>query len=259
MNATLVNIIHSTLDSIGLYYHKKGIHLKMRPGSAARPIGGMGRFLEDVKARGFAPRGIIDVGANNGNWAMLAHRVFPEAAIMMIEPLRELESKLLAVQRQIPQCQYHAVGVGPLDTDLDQTVVTTELYNSTFLRSSEGSTHPGHELRKTSIRTLDGLVATAPGFSPDLVKLDVQGYELEALKGGASLFGVTEMFVMETSQFRFWDQQPLTRECIAFMYDRGYELYDVADYLRRPSDGALGQLDLAFVKVDGIFRKSHAW
>lgn len=65
------------------------------------------------------------------------------------------------------------------------------------------------------------------------------------------------MPVMETAQFRFRDQQPVTRECIAFMYERAYELYEVADYLWRPRDGALGQLDLAFVKSDGVFRKSH--
>jgi FkbM family methyltransferase len=231
----------------------------MRPGSAARPIGGIGRFLKDVKARGFSPRGIIDVGAHNGNWALLAYEVFPDAAIMMIEPLREMEKRLRAVQRRIPRCHYHAVGAGGIDAELEQTVVTTELYGSTFLKSSAGPPSHAHERRKTSIRTIDGLTATTPGFSPDFVKFNVQGYELEALKGGESLFGLKELFVLETSLFHFWDQQPLTRECITFMHDRGYELCDVTDYLRRPSDGALGQVNLAFVRANGVFRRSSAW
>jgi len=259
MNPTLVSMIHSTLEATGLYYYKKGIHRKMRPGSATRSIAGIGRFLEDVKARGFSPRGIIDVGAHDGDWALLAHRVFPGATIMLIEPLREMESRLRSVQEQIPRCHYHAVGAGPLDTELDQNVTVTQLSGSTFLRYPDRGTPAAHERRKTVIRTLDGLVAATPGFNPDFVKLDVQGYELEALKDGDSLFGATELFVLETSLFRFWDKQPLTRECITFMHERGYELYDVTDYLRRPSDGAIGQLDLAFVKANGIFRHSSAW
>jgi len=110
----------------------------------------------------------------------------------------------------------------------------------------------------TPIVTIDSLLVDRPDLVPDLVKLDIQGFELEALQGGQSLFGKVEIFILETTLNPFWDQ-PSTADCIIFMRDRGYELYDVTEYLRRPIDGALGQIDLAFVKKDGMFRREKRW
>lgn len=53
--------------------------------------------------------------------------------------------------------------------------------------------------------------------------------------------------------------QPLAREVITYLGERGYELYDVPGFPRRPSDGALGQMDLAFAREKGILRSSSEW
>jgi len=92
-----------------------------------------------------------------------------------------------------------------------------------------------------------------------LVKLDIQGFELEALAGASSLYGETEVFIMETSLFAFLPNNPTTLDCMVFMQEKGYALYDITDFLRRPYDGALGQVDLAFVKEDGYLRRSLEW
>ena len=114
--------------------------------------------------------------------------------------------------------------------------------------------------RKTKITMIDTLLA-GPYRSthPDLVKLDVQGFEVEALLGAQTLFGKTEVFILETSLFKFNPRVPTTREVISCMADRGYELYDITEFLRRPYDGALGQIDLAFVKDRGMFRTTPLW
>src|SRR6266436_4167158 len=82
---------------------------------------------------------------------------------------------------------------------------------------------------------------------PDLVKLDVQGFELEALKGATQLFGRTEVFIMET---------PVFHEVVQFMADRGYLTYDFPGFLRRPRDGALGQCGVCFVRENSPLRES---
>jgi Methyltransferase FkbM domain len=96
---------------------------------------------------------------------------------------------------------------------------------------------------------------------PELIKLDIQGFELEALKGGSKTFGYTEVYILEVSLFPFSDLpgMPIISDVINFMLERNYVVYDFAGFLRRPLDGALGQCDICFVKRNGFLRSSIAW
>ncbi|MDD5350416.1 MAG: FkbM family methyltransferase [Chthoniobacteraceae bacterium] len=255
----LKSITRSIFHALGFEIHYTTPRTPPPYGSDTQPLGHIEHFLGDVRARGFAPRGIVDVGANRGDWARLALKMFPEAAILMIEPQEEMQARLTELAQSRPGCHYVKAGAGRESGELVQTI-WPDLAGSSFLPPADDGQLKAGTQRKTPIITLDKLLTkTYPNFSPDLVKLDVQGFELEALAGGASLFGRTELFILETSLFSFMPGQPVTREVIAYFAERGYELYDIPGYLRRPSDGALGQIDLAFVKANGHFRASAAW
>lgn len=75
---------------------------------------------------------------------------------------------------------------------------------------------------------------------PEFVKMDVQGFEIEALKAATKLLGQTEFFILESSLFKFSQPVPIMSVLFSFMIPQGYEIYDFADYLRRPYDCALG-------------------
>jgi FkbM family methyltransferase len=229
------------------------------PGSATRPIGELNLFLEDIRARGFIPRGIIDVGAHRGDWAKLALSIFPKTPILMIEPQEEMQKNLSEVVRASPNCQIVQAGAGRKAGELVQTI-WEDYAGSSFLPASNAELEKTGKQRKTPIITIDGLLAKDyPQFIPDLVKLDIQGFELEALSGAETLFGRTEVFILEASLFPFLSGCPIAREVISFMSDRKYELYDIPGRCRRPYDGALGQVDLAFVKAEGKFRTVKEW
>jgi hypothetical protein len=107
--------------------------------------------------------------------------------------------------------------------------------------------------------TIDSLVEQGAIVMPDLVKLDVQGFELEALKGATRLFGPVEAFILETSLFRFMPRIPLLHEVVAFMADRHYYAYDFGGWLRRPYDRAVGQTDICFAREKGVLRATDRW
>jgi FkbM family methyltransferase len=230
------------------------------PGSDSRPVGNIQSFLEDVKARGFTPKGILDVGANRGDWACLALGVYPRARVVMVEPQWEMEDPLRLLCERDPRCQVFMCGAGSQEGELVLTLWEDTYGSSYTVPKNETLLRDGKQ-RITPIRTVDSILAElGASFVPDLVKVDVQGFELEVLRGADSLFGVTEIFVLETTLLVLPDSVwPSTREVIEFMGARGYEIYDITSFLRKPSDGSLGQVDFAFVKRDGLFRKNFSW
>jgi FkbM family methyltransferase len=228
------------------------------PGDKRRPIARIELFLEDVSARGFHPRGIIDVGAHRGDWTKMALRVFPQAKVIMIEPQEELRADLAKVRELHPEVEYLAAGAGRQKGELVQTI-WSDLAGSSFLpEASAGRLKDGTQ-RVTPVTTLDDILSERPSFMPDVLKIDTQGFELEVLAGAKSLMGKTELVIMETSLYEFVPGMPKTFDCIKFMEENGYDLYDITEYLRRPLDGALGQVDLAFALRSGRLRESHAW
>jgi FkbM family methyltransferase len=229
-----------------------------RPGSAERGIGSMEDFLRDVRARGFVPRGAVDVGANYGSWTMLARRINPGLRVLMIEPQAELQEGLGRLVRDTDNVELVGAGAGRQPGELIQTI-WPDLAGSSFLPEADKDRIAKGEQRRTPIVTIDALLAERPDFHPDLVKLDIQGFELEALAGGGKLFGRTELFVLETSLYKFFPSQPLASEVVAFMAFREYELYDIVGHLRRPYDGALGQVDFVFGRKGGRLMSSSRW
>jgi FkbM family methyltransferase len=213
-------------------------------------------FLEDIRARGFVPRGILDVGANRGDWTKMALEVFPEARSVLVEPQDEMESCLRSLCATDPRCQFFKCGAGKAEGQLVLTL-WEDTYGSSYTVPKDEKLMKDGKQRITPIRTIDGILReVGPTFFPDLVKVDVQGFELEVLEGGASLIDAAEVVILETTLMTgdnpAW---PLASEIIEFMCAKGYAIYDITSFLRRPSDGALWQADFVFAKAKGRLRQ----
>lgn len=212
----------------------------------------------DFSLRGFKCNHILDVGAHSANWARTAIKYYPDSKIYMIEPLAEMEDKLKEFCKEFPGSKYFLNGAGAESGRLYLTA-TDKLEGANFLQEENPYLVRSKVQREIEIITINSLIEKKEIEIPDLVKLDIQGYELEALKGGDLLFGKTEVFIVEASFFEFLEGSPLFSEVVQFMAVRGYEVYDFPGFLRRPYDNALGQIDITFVKKEGFFRKSNSW
>ncbi len=107
--------------------------------------------------------------------------------------------------------------------------------------------------------TLDDLCAERNLAPPYLIKADVQGAELEVLKGAEKVLLDTELVLLEVSLFQIYEGIPEFYEVVDFMKQRGFVAYDFVGGHNRLVDGALAQVDVAFVKENGIFRENHAY
>ena len=242
------------------YKITKDIKSVIPVGSDKRPIGEMEAFLEDVKLRGLDCKFILDVGANRGDWSRMAKKVFPYCDFGLIEPQIEMKLYLDNFVDQHKSTVVFMAGAGSKEGHLTLTV-SDDMVGSSFLHNVEDASFSKSEQRLIDIITIDSLIEEKKIKILDLIKLDVQGFELEVLKGATKTFGYTDIYIIETSLFHFSDLpgMPDFAEVVNFMLDKDYVVYDFAGFLRRPLDGALGQTDICFVKRNSFLRKSNDW
>ncbi|RPF47029.1 FkbM family methyltransferase [Thermodesulfitimonas autotrophica] len=213
--------------------------------------------LHQVRKQGWQPRTCIDVGAALGDFSLACARIFPEAQYLLIEPLKEYEPFLTAAVRQLPGAKYIPVAATVRDGSV-AIYVHKDLVGSSLYREKEGPAVDG-VARTVSAMTLDRLCQEYNTAGPYLLKIDVQGAELEVLKGAEKALQEAEYVILETSFFRFFHGGPEFNAVMKFMEERGFVPYDIWGLKYRPLDRALAQADVAFVKEDGIFRKSHIY
>lgn len=213
--------------------------------------------LAHAKKMGFTPATVIDGGAAHGNWSKECSAVFPDAEYLLIEPLQEYQQDLQDTVAAIG----HAAIV-PLVLKNDSGTVSFNVHpdlEGSSLFMEEGGAAVNGFTRTLPAGTLDAVVAEKRAGGPYLLKLDVQGAELEVLRGGEETLKKTEYVILETSLFAAYDNVPLLHDVIAFMAARGFVSYDILGLLYRPLDGALCQADVCFVKENGMFRKERAY
>ncbi|HTL90392.1 MAG TPA: FkbM family methyltransferase [Leptolyngbya sp.] len=229
-----------------------------RRSSMLRAASDMPFMLESLKQRGFKPDWILDVGANRGEWSRMAKTVFPNAHCFLIEPQIEMQPDLEKFCQDFPGSQWQLAGAGAELGELSLTV-WGDLAGSSFLPSLHPERAAIANQRVVPIVTIDQLLNDQKLSIPQLVKLDIQGFELEALKGASQLWDQVEVFILEVSLFEFLPGQPVFDQVIEFMRHHGYVVYDFPGFCCRPFDGALGQCDVCFVQVNGFFRTSASW
>lgn len=256
MKRLLKKIIRST----GYEIRKKTTRPPVKIGSNKRPVGSIKLLLEDLKQRGLTCKTILDIGANNAEWSRMAKEVFPEANFCLIEPQIEMKAYLEGFCRDFENSSYFLAGAGS-KKDILTLTVWDDLLGSSFLPMPDSKLKEIGKQREIEIITIDDLLSLSEIDIPEMIKLDIQGFELEALKGAEKTFGVTEVYILEVSLFHFDDVpgMPIFSDVINFMLARNYVVYDFPGFLRRPLDGALGQCDICFVKQNGFLRSSNNW
>ena len=214
--------------------------------------------LQQVKNTGFTPATVIDVGAAMGSFSRTCSSVFPRAQYLLIEPLNEYLPALTKVVETIPGAAYEMRAASANESPVILNVHDDFVGSSLYQEVEEGTGVNGVP-REVPAVTLDRLVAQRRAESPFMIKIDVQGAELDVLSGAEATLRHAELVVLEVSLFQFFKGAPLLCEVVAHMKSLGFVPYDLLGLQYRPIDGALSQVDVVFVKEHGAFRRIHAY
>jgi FkbM family methyltransferase len=211
-------------------------------------------LFDHVISLSFSPSTVIDVGVGRGTPEL--YEPFPNSTFLLVEPVVEFEPFLREICGKY-SADYIIAAAGDNTGDI---VLNVPQQTEGALEGSSIYDHGGgYSPRVVPQITLDQVCVERNLAGPYLVKLDVQGAELEVLNGASKLLASTELVILESNLFEFHPGVPQFHDVVHYMKARGFVLYDIADPNYRPLDRALGQLDTAFVKENGLFRRHHAW
>lgn len=205
--------------------------------------------LINLRAICFNPINIIDIGAYHGEWTVMIKKIFPDSSILMIEAQGSKKDTLKDISQQYSPKVFYEIALLSSEDEQEVRFVEMETGSSVFEESSPYE----REYISTKTLTLDTLLKTHPDFEgADFLKIDVQGYELEVLRGAKKILKKVELVLLEVSLIPVNKGCPIMTEVIFFMADNDFRVLDFCSQIRR-GDGFLWQTDLLFIKNDSQY------
>jgi FkbM family methyltransferase len=207
------------------------------------------RIVQSLDTDGVAFATVIDVGANMGQFARAAIGRWPEATVISFEALPEEVQLLEAALATFPQVEVHAVAVGATDG-------TTMFYphrhrqSSSALRvtPSVSGERWAHELPATVVpqQSLDTVFAGRSIERPALLKIDVQGYEMEVVSGGGGVLRQVDAIVIEVAFEARYEGQPTFSAVVEAMHRVGWSFIRPLDF-SYDDGGQIAEVDCLFL------------
>jgi FkbM family methyltransferase len=197
-------------------------------------------------------RSIVDVGANRGQFALFALHRFPTASLICFEPIPAARAKLAAVIGQNGRVRIHecAVGaeVGRVSLNIARSDDSSSLLRPTALQQRTFRNTETVSSTEVDVVTLDEIIDFEQLTLPFLLKIDVQGFELEVIKGAEQFLRHDGDVLVEASFVELYGGQALVDEVVAAMLRFEYRLRGILSITEGP-DGMPLQGDLLFSRA----------
>lgn len=195
---------------------------------------------------------VYDIGASSGVFSRCLAKLANVQAIHAFEPIPAAFAELVERTRQYPQIALHNVAVGSENGAMNIWVTAGSRDSSSLLKMqalhkeerpfASYDDHP----EKVQVVRLDDFVQDKHLPLPDVVKIDVQGYEDRVLKGGSNTITHAAFAILEMSLVPLYEDCPLFDDIYRQMRELNFQLVGVGGELHGISGRQL--------QVDGIFQ-----
>lgn len=201
--------------------------------------------------RKYPCRTLVDIGANRGQFALAARRCWPDARIFSFEPLPNPGGHFRQLFGEDPRVLLLPVGIGPAKERRPMHLSRKEDSSSLLPIGAQAEFFPGTEETGTvEIKTgpLEEWLTPGEIEPPAFLKIDVQGFEGEVLRGSAALLDRFAYVYVEASFVELYRSQVLADEVVRFLQEVGFRMEGVYN-LAYATDGTAIQGDFLFVRT----------
>lgn len=192
---------------------------------------------------------VVDIGANVGQFSLAVRNCIPSAKLIAFEPLAEPASRFRSVLGGDRNVRFVQCAIGPT-TGKAEMHISKAVDSSSLLpiNTRQSELFPGTEeshVAYIQVAPLDEFLKDQQIYENALLKIDVQGYELETLKGCESLLNMFAYLYVECSFIELYQGQALAHDVIAWLHERGFSLSCIG-HITYNRDGISIQGDFLF-------------
>jgi FkbM family methyltransferase len=191
---------------------------------------------------------VIDVGANKGQFSLVARYLFPSACIHAFEPLQK-ECRIYQSVVSHP-IKVRSTALGDATGSATFFVASRADSSSLLPLGNKQQSAYGVKLQYTitvDVETLDSAMSMESLVKPVLLKIDVQGSELSVISGGTKILQFIDAVYCEVSFVELYDGQATASTIISFLDRYGFALRGVFNLSNTKQFGPT-QADLLFTR-----------